>query len=125
MAYVQGFVIPVPRGNRAAYSAAAAQSARIFMEYGAARVVETWGDPVPEGKITDFRRAVLAEDSEAVVFSWIEWPDKAICDAAAARMETDPRWAEMGEMPFDTTRLIWSGFQPFLDVSAEGETISD
>lgn len=93
----------------------AAKSALIFMDYGALRVVETWGDSVPDGKVTDFKKAVLAKEGETVVFSWIEWPDKPTYEAAAQKMETDPRWQEMGEMPFDGQRMIWAGFEPIFE----------
>ncbi len=115
MSYVQGFLIPVPVKNKDAYRDLAAKSAPLFQEYGATRIVETWSETTPDGKVTDFKRAVKAEDGEAVVFSWIEWPDKQTYDAAAKSMETDPRWKEMGEMPFDGKRMIWAGFDPIFD----------
>jgi len=118
MSYVQGFLIPVPKSNKEAYCELAAQSAAIFEEYGALRTVESWSDSVPDGKTTDFKRAVKATDDEAIVFSWIEWPDKATCDAAHERMQTDKRWAQMGDMPFDGKRMIWAGFDPILEHNA-------
>jgi len=115
MAYVEGFVIPVPRANRAPFIAAAEAVDAVFLELGATRVVECWGDDVPAGQVTDFRRAVAAEDGEAVVFSWIEWPDKATRDVAHGKMgelmETDPRFRD-NTMPFDGKRMIFGGFQP-------------
>jgi uncharacterized protein YbaA (DUF1428 family) len=118
MSYVQGFLIPVPRKNKDAYREMAELSATIFMDYGATRIVESWGDKVPDGKVTDFKRAVKAQDDEAVVFSWIEWPDQTTCDAAAQKMETDPRWKEFPEMPFDGKRMIWAGFEPIFEVKS-------
>lgn len=118
MSYVQGFLIPVPIKNKDAYRDLAAKSGLVFQEYGATRIVETWSETTPDGKVTDFKRAVKAEDGEAVVFSWIEWPDKKTCDAAAARMEADPRWKEMGEMPFDGKRMIWAGFDPIFEMES-------
>ncbi len=118
MRYVQGFVIAVPKSNKDAYCEVAAKSAAIFEEYGATRTVESWSDSVPDGKTTDFRRAVKAKDNEAVVFSWIEWPDKATCDAAHKKMQTDERWEQMGDMPFDGKRMIWAGFEPILERKA-------
>ncbi len=112
MTYVQGFLIPVPRKNKDAYRDMAELSASIFQEYGATRIVESWGDNIPDGKVTDFRRAVKAQEDEAGVFSWIEWPDRATCDSAAQRMESDPRWEQFSDMPFDGMRMIWAGFEP-------------
>ena len=116
MSYIDGFVIPVPAGNREAYRALAEQVAAVFMEYGATRLVECWGDDVPDGKLTDFRRAVQAKEGEVVVFSWIEYPSKEIRDAAHERMRSDPRMKAMGEaMPFDGKRMVFGGFAPVLD----------
>ena len=81
---------------------------------GALRVVETWGDNVPKGKVTDFYRSVQATDEETVVFSWIEWPSKDARDAAWKKMETDERMKGM-ETPFDGKRLIYGGFEVMID----------
>lgn len=83
MKYFQGFVIPVVTANKPAYLDMAKKAAPIFAEYGAVRSVECWGDDVMDGKITDLKKAVRANNDETVVFSWIWWPDKATCDAAA------------------------------------------
>lgn len=115
MAYVQGFLIPVPKKNKQAYQEVAAKSAAIFKEYGATRIMENWSESTPDGKVTDFKRAVKAKDDEAIVFSWMEWPDKATCDAATEKMQTDERWKAMGKMPFDGIRMIWAGFEPIFE----------
>jgi len=115
MSYIQGFLIAVPNAKKQAYRDMAKSSAPIFQEYGALRVVEAWGDSVPDGKVTDFKRAVKANDDETVVFSWIEWPDKKTYELASKKMESDPRWQEMPEMPFDGKRMMWAGFDPILD----------
>lgn len=117
MSYVQGFLVPVPKAKKQAYTELAKKSAVIFQEYGATRVVENWSDSVPDGKLTDFKKAVQAEEGESIAFSWIEWPDQATCNAAEAKMHEDPRWEEMGEMPFDGKRMIWAGFDPILDTA--------
>jgi uncharacterized protein YbaA (DUF1428 family) len=92
------------------------RSNTILREFGAKRVVECWGDDVPDGKVTDFKGAVKAKDDEIVVFSWVEYPSKEIRDAANKRMMADPRMKEMGEhMPFDGKRMILGGFAPVLD----------
>ena len=114
MSYVDGFVIPVPSGNREAYHETAAKAAPIFKEYGATRIVECWGDDLPGGTITDFKGAVKAETGENVVFSWIVWPSKETRDEAYKTLMSDPRLA-MNEMPFDAKRLIFGGFQVILD----------
>ena len=116
MAYVDGFVLAVPNGNRDAYCACAAKAWPLFKEFGATRQVECWGDDVPAGMTTDFKRAVKAEEGETVVFSWIEYPSKEIRDAAQKKMHEDPRMAEMAkDMPFDGKRMIFGGFAPIFD----------
>ena len=114
MNYVDGFVAAVPAANKDAFLAHARAALPLFKEFGAIRVVECWGDDVPDGKVTDFKGAVKAKDDEAVVFSWIEWPSKEVRDAAMKRMMEDPRMREM-QMPFDGQRMIFGGFQPILD----------
>lgn len=116
MKYVEGFVVAVPAANKEAYRQHAATAAPLFKEFGASRIVECWGDDVPIGKVTDFRGAVKAKDGEVVVFSWIEYPSKAIRNAAYEKMMTDPRMKDMGaNMPFDGKRMIFGGFEPILD----------
>jgi len=118
--YIDGFVIPVPAANRQLFIDHARRADSIFIEMGALRVVECWGDDVPEGKVTDFRRAVDAAAEEVVVFSWIEWPDKSTRDAAMAKMMSedfnDPRMDQAkNPMPFDGKRMIFGGFAPVID----------
>jgi uncharacterized protein YbaA (DUF1428 family) len=117
MAYVEGFVVAVPAANRESYRRFAAEAAPLFKAFGATRMVECWGDDVPEGKLTDFRRAVQAKEDEVVVFAWIEYPSREVRDAAHERIRADPRMKAMGEaMPFDGRRMIFGGFVPILDV---------
>ena len=111
MSYFDGFVIPVPADKKEQYRQMAIKGAAIYKEFGALSVMETWGDDVPDGQTTDFKRAVKAEAGEIVVFSWIEWPSKAVRDAGQARMMSDPRMTGL-EMPFDGKRLIYGGFEP-------------
>ena len=115
MAYIDGFLIPVPHDKKEAYLAQARAAAPLFKDLGATRIVETWGEDIKDGKVTDFKRAVAAEAGENVVFSWIEYPDKATRDAAGKAMMEDPRFEALGEMPFDGKRMIFSGFTPIFD----------
>lgn len=124
MSYVQGFVIPVPTANKAAFIEHARKADEVFIEHGALRIYECWGEDVPHGKQTDFYRAVDATGDETVMFSWIEWPDKATADAMHAKMdeimESDPRFSmELNPPPFDGKRMIFGGFSPVV-VLGEG-----
>ncbi|MDP1967387.1 MAG: DUF1428 domain-containing protein [Reyranella sp.] len=120
MAYVQGFVLPVPADKKEAYRQAAADFSSIAKEFGATRQVEAWGDDVPDGKLTDFKGAVKAKPDEIVVFSWLEFPSKEVADAAHQKIMTDPRMKDMA-MPFDGQRMIVAGFTPILDEGKGGK----
>ncbi|PZQ52299.1 MAG: DUF1428 domain-containing protein [Rhodovulum sulfidophilum] len=126
MSYVEGFVVAVPAANKELYRAHAAKAAPIFHDLGATRLVEAWGDDVPDGKLTDFKGAVKAEPDEVVVFSWLEYPSKEARDTANDKMMNDPevgaRFGEMSEMPFDGKRMIFAGFEPILDERGAGAT---
>ena len=116
--YADGIISAVPEGNRDAYAAQAQKMADIFIEYGATRVTENWGDDIKDGKVTDFRRAVLAEEGEKVVFSFLEWPSKEVRDEAWGKIMADERMKPEGEPPFDGKRMFWGGFTPILDKHA-------
>lgn len=112
MAYFTGAVAAVPTANKARYAEHVAAAWELFKSYGANRMIETWGVDVPKGKVTDFHGAVNAKEDEAIVFSWIEWPDKATADASWEKMQTDPAMQTMPAMPFDGARMIFGGFAP-------------
>ncbi len=121
MTYVDGFLIAVPSARKQEFIDHAKAGDAVFMDLGATRIIECWGDDVPDGERTDFRRAVQAGDDESIVFSWIEWPDKATRDAAMGRMDevmkTDPRMdPEKNPMPFDAGRMIFGGFAPVVSL---------
>ena len=122
-AYTDGFVVPVPEGKREDYRALASKMAKVFRQHGASRVVESIADDVQHGKVTDFYRAVNAEDGEAVVFSFIEWPDKATRDEAWGKIMADESLKPTGEMPFDGKRMFWGGFDKIVD-TAESQPIA-
>jgi uncharacterized protein YbaA (DUF1428 family) len=120
MSYVDGFVIAVPTAGKQTFVDQARKADPVFIEFGATRVLECWGDDVPEGKLTDFRRAVQAKPDETVVFSWIEWPDKATRDAGMAKVMADPRLSPEQFAPiFDGKRMIFGGFMPVVDLAAQ------
>jgi uncharacterized protein YbaA (DUF1428 family) len=116
MTYFEGFLVPVPESRREEYRKHAADAAPLFHEFGVKRHVEAWDSDVPEGKVTDFRKAVDAKSDEKVVFSWFEYPDKAARDAANEKMTDDPRMKDMGaSMPFDGKRMIFGGFDAIVE----------
>ena len=118
MSCIDGFVIAVPDANREAFIEHAKRFDAMFLEFGATRVVECWGIEVPEGKLTDFRRAVQAQEGESVVFSWIEWPDKATRDAGMEKFMKDPRMEAASECPFDGKRMIFGSFAPVVELAS-------
>ena len=118
MPYIDGFVLAVPNANRQAFVVHATTFDTILLEFGATKVLECWQDDVPDGKLTDYRRAVQATADESVVFSWIEWPDKATRDIGMEKFMHDPRVPHTGDMPFDGKRMIFGGFNPVVSLSA-------
>jgi uncharacterized protein YbaA (DUF1428 family) len=115
MNYVDGFVLAVPSARQAAYREAAELSAAIYKDCGALRVVECWGDDVPEGKLTSFSLAVKREAHESIVFSWVEWPSREARDLGMEKFMADPRMANLKwKALFDGQRMIFGGFAPLL-----------
>jgi uncharacterized protein YbaA (DUF1428 family) len=112
MAYVDGFVIPVPKDKIEAYKAQAKNAGDIWKEHGALDFVECIGDDVPYGEVTSFPRAVLAKDDEVVVFSWIVYRNRAERDAINAKVMADPRLDKTTSL--DGKRLIYGGFEMWL-----------
>jgi uncharacterized protein YbaA (DUF1428 family) len=117
MSYIDGFLLAVPTANKDAYRKMAAAGAEVFKDHGAIRVVEAWGDDVPEGQVNSFHTAVMREPEETVVFSYIEWPDKATRDAGVAACMEDERFKSLGpdSMPFDGARLMFGGFEAIVE----------
>jgi uncharacterized protein YbaA (DUF1428 family) len=118
--YFQSVVIPVKTGNKQAFLDMAKKMSSFFAEYGATRSVECWGNDLMDGKITDFKKAVQANDEETVVFSWDWWPDKATYDAAMKKMMADDRMKRDSPMPFDGRRMIYAAFETTLDTGGSG-----
>ena len=119
MPYYAGFVAAVPTARKRDFIDHAREAWEvIFKPMGALAQVEAWGDQVPDGEVTSFPMAVRCNPDETVVFSWIEWPDKATHDAANARMMSPDFAPGMAEMPFDGKRMIFGGFEPVVSLRA-------
>jgi uncharacterized protein YbaA (DUF1428 family) len=107
----------VPKRNLDAYKALARKAGEVWKEHGALAYVECVGDDVPYGELTSFPRAVLAKEDEVVVFSWIMYESRAQRDAINAKVMADPRLKDgMENMPFDGKRMIYGGFETFLEL---------
>lgn len=121
MTYISGFVIPVPKGRKDDYRKMAEDAAAMFRDYGALEMLEGWEEDVRDGEVTDFRRAVHARPDEAIVFSWVVWPDRATADAAEAKMMANDGMTPPSEAPFDMQRMIFGGFSPLFEMGRNGE----
>jgi uncharacterized protein YbaA (DUF1428 family) len=119
--FVDGIVVPVPTDKRDEYAKLAGRNAKVFIEFGATRVVETLGDDVPHGQATDFYRAIKAEPGETVAFSFIEWPDKTARDQAWQKIMQDERMQHGGGL-FDGKRMFWGGFEVAIDTALGQQT---
>jgi uncharacterized protein YbaA (DUF1428 family) len=118
MAYVDGFIVPVPKRKMDAYKRMARLGAKVWMEHGALSYHECVADDVKVGKRTSFPRSVKLKAGETVVFSWIVYPSRSARDRILAKVMKDPRLADMMDpkkVPFDGKRMIYGGFKPFLE----------
>ena len=109
--YVCGMVLAVPEDRLEAYRSWAENGAKVFKRHGCLEIVESWEDFVPDGKQTDFRKAVAAKPGEKIVFTWQIWPSKEALAAAEDRMHVDGS-LDGGEPPFDAGRMILGCFAP-------------
>jgi uncharacterized protein YbaA (DUF1428 family) len=117
MSYVDGFVLAVPTAKLDAYKEMARKSGAVWKEHGALAYVECIGDDVPYGELTSFPRAVQARDDETVIFSWVVYESRQSRDAVMAKVMADERLkADWETMPFDGKRMIFGGFQPFMEL---------
>lgn len=117
MAYVDGFLIPVPDSRKDEYREHEEKWWPWFRDKGAVSMTVCWGDDVKAGRVTDFERSVALQADETVVFAWMIWPDKATRDKAFENMMDDSAM-EMAEMPFDGKRMVFGGFTPIVEVSS-------
>lgn len=117
MNYIDAYVAAVPTANREAYRMMAEEMAVVFKKHGALSIVENWGDDVPEGKLTSFSMAVIREDTESIVFSWITWPSRAVRDKAWKVIMEEPIMKNNPTAKlFDGKRMIFGGFETIVEV---------
>ncbi len=112
--YVNTYVLAVPEEKKDDYIRIAELVAEIARDFGALEIFENWELDVPDGELTDYRKAVDARPGEKIVLSWIVWPDRETGARAHKGMYADPRMAKVGNMPFDGKRMILGGFEPIL-----------
>lgn len=121
MAYVDGFVVPVPVAKLADYRKLARKAGKIWIEHGALAYTECVADDVKPGKLTSFPQSVKLKADETVIFAWIVYPSRKARDAINAKVMSDPRLASMSDpaqVPFDGKRMFWGGFKPIVELSA-------
>lgn len=119
MAYVDGFILPLPKSNIEAYREMSTKAGRIWREHGALQFRECIGDDVKPGMVTSFPQSVNLKDDEIVVFSWIVYESRAHRDDVNDKVMQDPRMAEMMQpeaMPFDGARMAYGGFEVLVDL---------
>ena len=117
MSYVDGFAAAVPTANREKYRKHAEEAAVVFKEHGALKLVECWGDDVPDGEVTSFPMAVKCQPDETVVFAWILWPSCDVRDEGMKKVMADPRiQPDKNSMPFDGKRMIYGGFEMIVEL---------
>ncbi|MBL8521728.1 MAG: DUF1428 domain-containing protein [Betaproteobacteria bacterium] len=118
MSYVDGFVLPVPKKNLAAYKRMSRLCSKVWKDHGCLQYVESVADDVKPGKWTSFPQAVKLKEGEVVVFAWATFANKKARDRANKLIMTDPRLAKMMDpkkMPFDGKRMFWGGFKAFVE----------
>ena len=116
MTYIDGFILPISDDKLAEYTPMAEKFSRKAKDLGALGSLEAIGDGLEHGKVTDFYRAVKAEDGENVIFSIVIWPDKATRDNGWEKIMGDPEMQpDAMSMPFDGKRMFWGGFKPFVN----------
>jgi uncharacterized protein YbaA (DUF1428 family) len=119
MAYVDGFVLPVPKAQLAAYRTIARKAGKVWKEHGALDYHECVADDVTPGKLTSFPRSVKLKPNEVVVFSYILYKSRRERDRINKAVMSDPRLQSMMDpkkMPFDGKRMFWGGFKTLVQL---------
>jgi uncharacterized protein YbaA (DUF1428 family) len=116
MTYVDGFLLAVPKDRLEEYKEMARKANEVWMDHGALSYVEAVGDDVPYGELTSFPRAVHAKEDEVVIFAWITYKSRAERDRINKLVMADERLkGDMDKMPFDGKRMIFGGFEAFVE----------
>jgi len=113
MAYVDGFVLPVPKKNMAAYRRMANKAGKTWIKHGALSYVETVADDVKPGKVTSFPQSVKLKEGETVIFAWATYKSRKHRDQVMAKVMKDPTMSnyDLKTLPFDGKRMFWGGFK--------------
>jgi uncharacterized protein YbaA (DUF1428 family) len=118
MRYVDGYVVPVPKKNVAAYRRMAQKAGKVWRDHGALEYIECVADDVKPGKHTSFPQSVKLKAGETVVFAYIVYKSRADRDRINAKVMKDPRLANMMDpkaLPFDGKRMFWGGFKVLVE----------
>jgi uncharacterized protein YbaA (DUF1428 family) len=115
MAYVDGFIVPVPKDKLESYRELATLASKVWREYGALDYRECIADDVSVGELTSFPRSVQLKENEIVIFSYIVYESRTKRDEINAKVMTDPRLTSFKDMPFDGKRMIFGGFDTFVE----------
>jgi uncharacterized protein YbaA (DUF1428 family) len=118
MRYVDGYVVPVPKKNLAAYRRMAQKAGQVWRDHGALEYIECVADDVKPGKRTSFPQSVKLKSDETVVFAYIVYKSRTHRDRVNAKVMKDPRLANMMDpkaLPFDAKRMFWGGFKVLVD----------
>ena len=119
MAYIDGFLLPLPKRNLDAYRRMSRKAGKVWLEHGALEFRECVGDDVQTGEVTSFPQSVKLKRGETVVFSWIVFKSRAHRDRVNAKVMKDPRLDKMMDldaMPFDAERMAYGGFKVMVDL---------
>ena len=119
MRYVDGYVLPVPKKNVAAYRRMAQKAGKVWRDHGALEYIECVADDVKPGKQTSFPQSVKLKAGETVVFPHIVYKSRAHRDRVNAKVMKDPRLANMMDpkaLPFDGKRMFWGGFKVLVEL---------
>ncbi|MEQ8935689.1 MAG: DUF1428 domain-containing protein [Amphiplicatus sp.] len=116
MTYVDGFILPIPEGNIDAYKKLSRKAGKIWMQHGALAYMEAVADDVPEGKTTDFYRAVKRKEGETVIFAYAVYKSRKHRDQVMKKVMSDPNLKmDPAGMPFDGKRMFWGGFKTIVE----------